>query len=510
MQMKIKLVGTHDDRAWWACLLLGIGLIAGVTGCADAPTSSSHPPLRPYEGFVLRIACPGEPATSVVPRFGRGWATRSGASIRVEQRSIVPDPSAAGHVDVWIIRPAELPRWVQAGWALPVPRLYSHPHQPYAWQDLLAIYPDRLLTWQGQVYALPLLGEAPLCFYRKDLFDDVQHQQAFQSRHNRQLAPPTTWEEFTEIAEYFHHHRQPGRTSPSLPPLPENDGELDREYQSLAASAAIPAIRVAEKAGHSDAVLYSFHYDLSTGRPRISSPGFLHALQIMKRLQPCRAVPNGRPAPEAFAAGQAVLCLADASWISSFQHNPAQPPFGICRVPGSKVVFANKSNKSQEVRQGNYVPYLGAGSWIGVVSRHSAHPDAAFDLLADLGGELVSRQILIEPAWGGGAFRRDHLADRRGWSSFNLDEAQTRALLLSLTDTLLYPGLCNPTTCLRIPEAGEHTQVLVAELRSALTGGKTAAEALNAVESRWIEIDKRTPGKIRAYYAHSLGLLSPP
>jgi maltose-binding protein MalE len=83
----------------------------------------------------------------------------------------------------------------EAGHLQPIPESHFNKKE-YAWQDLLAIFPDRLLSWKGKVYGLPLLGEAPLCFFRLDLFSNSEHQKAFRDKHHRQLSPPATWEEF--------------------------------------------------------------------------------------------------------------------------------------------------------------------------------------------------------------------------------------------------------------------------------------------------------------------------
>src|SRR5262249_27185901 len=79
-------------------------------------------------------------------------------------------------------------------------------------------------------YALPLLGESPLCFYRADLFQAEANQAAFQKGFARKLAPPETWEEYADIAQFFHGRKEAGLTGPSLPPLPERDDDLDREF----------------------------------------------------------------------------------------------------------------------------------------------------------------------------------------------------------------------------------------------------------------------------------------
>ncbi len=81
-----------------------------------------------------------------------------------------------------------------------------------------------------------------------------------------------------------------------------------------------------------------------------------------------------------------MLCLADASWISRFQKGAARPRFGVRRPPGSQVLFHYDDGKQESLRGINYVPYLGAGGWLGVVPRSAPHADAAFALLAELTG----------------------------------------------------------------------------------------------------------------------------
>src|SRR5260370_5000172 len=41
-------------------------------GCTGAPTNGPAP--RPHEGRVVRVACPGDPATAVVRRYRPPWA----------------------------------------------------------------------------------------------------------------------------------------------------------------------------------------------------------------------------------------------------------------------------------------------------------------------------------------------------------------------------------------------------------------------------------------------------
>src|SRR5439155_5266522 len=167
------------------------------------------------------------------------------------------DLPAVGEASAWIIRPADLPRWAPAGKLAAAPAEYRAAGGEYGWNGLLSLYRDKLLTWAGEAYGLPLLGEAPLCFYRADLWADAKHRQAFREHYQRELGPPRTWEEFADIADYFYRNREPGRTAPSLPPLPESGEELDFLFHAVAAPHARRAVFQEEGRRATDEELFS-------------------------------------------------------------------------------------------------------------------------------------------------------------------------------------------------------------------------------------------------------------
>ena len=105
-----------------------------------------------------------------------------------------------------------------------------------------------------------------------------------------------------------------------------------------------------------------------------------------------------------------MFCLAQPSWAARFQKSAhTANRFGIRHAPGSKRYFDFTSGLEKAAPLGNWVPYLGTGGWVGVVPKTARDPDVAFSLLAFLGDPRVSQEIVIEPAWGGGVFRREHL-----------------------------------------------------------------------------------------------------
>ena len=52
-------------------------------------------------------------------------------------------------------------------------------------------------------WALPAMGDANGWFYRKDWFAKPELQAEFKAKYNRDLAPPKTWTELKEVAEFF-------------------------------------------------------------------------------------------------------------------------------------------------------------------------------------------------------------------------------------------------------------------------------------------------------------------
>ncbi len=56
---------------------------------------------------------------------------------------------------------------------------------------------------EGQFVGMPVWTNAEVLFYRKDLFEDAKEQADFQGRFGYALAPPTDWQQFSDVATFF-------------------------------------------------------------------------------------------------------------------------------------------------------------------------------------------------------------------------------------------------------------------------------------------------------------------
>jgi multiple sugar transport system substrate-binding protein len=481
--------------------------VATLAGCR--PTASPHPVSAPeHQSIELHIACPTEATAALLRSRGQSWALRQGAKIAVQlydpsKESECPPPLSPSQrgiregttADVWVLSPADLPRWAAGEKIVPLPDAYKAAANPLVWSDLLPTWREQLVQWDGKAYGLPVVGEAPLCCYRADLLKDK----------------PLTWEQFVRLAEHFRDKGVAGRPGPSLPPLPRSDADLDRLFYTVAAGFARRAVRDDEgRRGYQPNDLFSFHYDFQTGQPRIASPGFVHALRLLQRLQACRPAETADYPEEAFRDGRAVLCLADAPWIVTFQKTPAlHDKVGICRVPGGERSFDYQTGQErQPSRAANWLPYLGGAGWLAVVSRSSGNPDAAFDLLADLAEPKTSTQIFLSSNRQGGPTRTGQLYRHR-WDTFDLEDKQAVQLRDLLEETLLHRNLKNPVLCLRTPRQAAHRAVLVRGLREALLKGADAEKTLQEVADEWRKLDREQGvEQHKADYRRSLGLLA--
>lgn len=55
----------------------------------------------------------------------------------------------------------------------------------------------------GDYVGMPAWTNSEILFYRTDLFGDATEQQAFKAQYGYDLIPPTTWQQYEDVAEFF-------------------------------------------------------------------------------------------------------------------------------------------------------------------------------------------------------------------------------------------------------------------------------------------------------------------
>lgn len=454
--------------------LIGLILIPFLVaaGCIERPTTLDAIPDRPHSGLVLTAAVSDPADGELLRHLAKAWGTRSGAEIRIA------DAPWDGTADIGLIRSAEMPRWAEAGQLREAPAALKIAEDAYRWDDLLSIYPLRLLTWGERTYALPVTGEGMVLVYRKNAFD---------GKDGRPGDPPATWDELAGYAS------REFRGQKYLPPLPAGSDRLLAEYFAAAASYDRPAVGRLGPNERPGPAFFAFQFDPEKGAPRLTAKAFERVADLYRQMQPARS--TAADAATAFRTGEAkigILTLAELGQVGP----DAASALGVAPLPGSRITFDANGNE-QPTGQGsvNRVPYLGWGARVGVVSTRCANPDAAWDFLADVGQpDRTALELIASPRWGSGPYRISQLETkaRARWFGYGLDANETERLTSALRDNLGL-GVQNYRLRLRTPNQHELAVALDAELRKAIQGQTPPTEALKAANDRWAEINRGQP-----------------
>jgi ABC-type glycerol-3-phosphate transport system substrate-binding protein len=70
-------------------------------------------------------------------------------------------------------------------------------------QQLFPNWWRELSSYKNNTYGYPFTGLTTFLCYRKDLLQDAGNHRDFRTRYNRELTPPKTWKEYTQLAEFF-------------------------------------------------------------------------------------------------------------------------------------------------------------------------------------------------------------------------------------------------------------------------------------------------------------------
>lgn len=110
-------------------------------------------------------------------------------------------------LDVIVVRHRLLGALVQKGQVQPIDSFLAdstlHDASFMPQEQLYTNWWRELSSYDGKTYGYPFTGLTTFLCYRKDLLNDRANQRNFKARYHRDLKPPATWAEFTQLAEFF-------------------------------------------------------------------------------------------------------------------------------------------------------------------------------------------------------------------------------------------------------------------------------------------------------------------
>ena len=393
--------------------------------------------------------------------------------------------------DIGILSAAEFGTWADRGELARVPAaLRTDPS--FQLTGVLPAFREQLIEWGGQAQAVPLAGDGTVILYRADRLAEATLIKTFQNMYGRKPAAPATWEEFADLAVAF--AALDGK--PSLPPV-SGSAVADLFFRLAACYDRSSVTDPKAKLGPA----LSFQFDLTTGDSRLDAPGFVAAANWLARLAEKKCFPPVAPAGTAadpiaaLAEGRATLALVSLAQLAKLPRENGVVPsrFGLAALPGTRTFADPEKGTLVVAAVPNYIPYF-AGGRLGVVRTRCPSAEAAFELLAELGGPTRSLEILSTTGLGAGPFRVSHLERDRLpiWYGYGFDAERTKVLQDALRQ-YVRQEVKAPVFGLRGPDHEALSAAAASELAKLASGAVPPDVALRQLITAWKEIDAKVP-----------------
>ena len=233
-------------------------------------------------------------------------------------------------------------------------------------------------------WALPAMGDALGWVYRKDWFEKPEIQAEFKAKYGRDLAPPKTWTELKEVAEFFQGREIDGKKVYGAAIFTERGSE----GITMGATAALYA--------------WGFKYEEEPGSYKmegvVNSPDAVAALEFYKELYKCCTPPGYSDAYmqeglDAFKSGQVAMMMNwFAFWPGMYKdENVGGDKIGFFVNPMEKVAASTLGGQGISVvaysdKQDDALKYI---KWF-------ATPEVQ-KKWQSLGGVSTAKAVLLDP-----------------------------------------------------------------------------------------------------------------
>jgi multiple sugar transport system substrate-binding protein len=166
---------------------------------------------KQYEGATINMTYESG-LQALEPRNFSGplWQDLTGIGFNVEElphpdqysKPIAEHIAGSGAYDILDIEPAWIPSMANGGVILPIDDYVGQYMDPADLEDFHPLY-QFLPTYKGMRWGFFDDGDVFALYYRTDVFGDPELQQAYRSKFNRDLAVPTTWDDYAEVAQFI-------------------------------------------------------------------------------------------------------------------------------------------------------------------------------------------------------------------------------------------------------------------------------------------------------------------
>jgi multiple sugar transport system substrate-binding protein len=449
------------------------------------------PEVKPYEGVEVNVLTfTGPQIAEPLQRRGPDFTALTGAKINVIivpfsdlYMSILTDMATETNAyDAWVFAPQWMADYVGPGYVEDLTDRVAA-DEALEWEDIAPFFRDFSATYGGRIYTIPLDGDFHMVYYRTDLLEEAG------------LEPPATWDDYLEIAAYFH-----GK---------DLNGDGDPDYGSCiskkrGAQAYWWITSVAAPFIQSKGTSQGTFFDTETMEPLVNNEAFAAALDIYaestKYGPPDELVLDVGDTRSLFTAGRCALTL-DWGDVGTLAIDPetsvVMDKTGAVITPGStrvldwetgKLVDCDAATCPYAIAGVNHAPFASFGGWSGGISA-AADPivkDAAYDFFSYMCQPAQSNVDVTIGASGYNPYRTSQFLNRQQWVKAGMSPAAASDYLGAIEASLASP---NMVLDLRVPQNARYQQVVLDTAISQFVAGEiTRDECMKQIYDGWEEI----------------------
>ncbi len=195
----------------WSVAITLLMSAAGPPALAQNAADTAVEAAKKYSGSTINLLWQaGLQANDPLVFSGPLFEELTGVKINVVEvpltemfsKILIEHRARTGSFDVMPATPAWLPDLIEAGALEPLDDFVEQFGYAEEFADIAPVY-RAMGEYNGKIYAFQDDGDVLINYYRKDLFADESNRSEFKAQFGYDLAPPTTWEQFSQISQFF-------------------------------------------------------------------------------------------------------------------------------------------------------------------------------------------------------------------------------------------------------------------------------------------------------------------
>lgn len=501
-------------------MIVAISLVG--VGCTTRPAASG--PKQTVTLVVPVADASGDPA-GPIRQAEKAWAERANAELK-----LIEWPTAEFADRLRAAQPGDfdgvlLPAYLLGQAAAttktqPIDPLLATPGA-LTWDKSSVVAPlAPLHQWGDSWHAIPYAASARILYYRNDILNDEGFRADYRvATGDRLKVPPDTWEDVLKIIAFLGErdwNKNMRTDEVGLCVDGASDSDLAWTFLATAAPYAVTSGKLSRYRG---AALF----DPETMEPRLATPGYALAFELLRRLTTAKATdPAAEPPPnhcdvKPFLEGRALFCLASGNLARQIEQEVGalKEQFGCAVAPGAAQVWDYERQDWKKLSRPTRIGNTCGPNWLGVVAAGAKQPALAYDLFAFHANAKQAMVNVTAVAGGVDPGRKFQFVAPNGTATLaeytqgGFSGKGAQQWLDAHFENYRADGMLE---YLRIPGADRFYAALGKELAAAINDPHEPADAVMArAAAAWkalvTEIDGELggPGKLKAAYQASLG-----